>query len=146
MCSVSFRMKKKIHLFMLAVLLITCCKHTPSQYVLFNYEDFGPQAMAWETIGMQWWQWDNHGDSDPNSIYDIKVVVYRDISLKEIQSVFPVVEAAKKDFRYIEYTEAIKYLDRNIDEVGLINEKWAKGLKIHLVGTRSTIKAFLGGD
>ena len=131
---------------MLAVLLITCCKHTPSQYVLFNYEDFGPQAMAWETIGMQWWQWDNHGDSDPNSTYDIKVVVYRDISLQKIKSIFPVVEAAKKDYRYIEYNEALKYLDRNISEVGLINEKWAIDLKIHLVDSRSTIKTFFGGD
>jgi hypothetical protein len=128
--------------FILAVLLITGCQHTPSQYLLFDYEDFGPQAMAWETIGMQWWQWDNHGDSDPNSIYDIKIVVYRDISLQEIQSIFPVVEAAKKDFRYIEYNEVIKYLNRNIDEVGLINKKWAKGLKIHLVNTRNRIKAF----
>ncbi len=93
---------------------------------------------------MQWWQWDSHGDSDPNSIYDIKVVVYRDMSLQEIESIFPVVKAAKKDFRYIEYNEAIKYLNRNIDEVGLINKKWAKGLKIHLVNTRNRIKAFWG--
>jgi len=84
--------------FILAVLLITGCQHTPNQYLLFDYDDFGPQAMAWETIGMQWWQWDNHGDSDPNSIYNIKVVVYRDISLQEIQSIFPVVDSRGQDF------------------------------------------------
>ena len=127
---------------MLAVLLITCCKHTSSQYLLFNYENFGPQAMAWETIGMRWWQWDNHGDSDPDSIYDIKIVVYCNIPLQKIQSMFPVVETAKKDFRYVEYNKALKYFDRNIHEVTGINEKWAKNLKNHLVNTRNKLKHF----
>jgi hypothetical protein len=85
---------------MLSFLLILACNNAPKQYAIFDYEDFGPQAMAWETIGMQWWQWDSHGmSSDPNYTYDIKVVVYRDMPLSRIKSLFLVDKAKKKDFR-----------------------------------------------
>jgi len=37
-----------------------------------------------------------------------------------------------------------KSSETSVDEVGLINKKWAKGLKIHLVNTKNRIKAFWG--
>jgi hypothetical protein len=45
------------------------------------YEAFGPQAIAYKLIGMEWWQWDNHGDSRPRK-YPIKVVIYWGQSLE----------------------------------------------------------------
>ena len=81
-----------------------------------NYSDFGPQAAAWEYIGMEWWQWEPHGDSNPGMKYDIKVVVYRNISLSKVQEFYPVIEDKKQDYRYLEYTKALEYLEKTIEE------------------------------
>jgi len=88
--------------------------NTPNTYVL-NYEDFGPPVIANELIGMDWWQWENHGDSRPK-VYDIKVVVYKEITLNKVKENYPIDSANNKDYRYIEYVDAIKYLDEHIDE------------------------------
>ena len=76
----------------------------------------------------------------PNYKYDIKVVVYRDISLNEIESLLPVSKTKKQDFRYIEYHDSIKYLNRNIDKVKQIDEQWAINLKERLVGAKKRIQ------
>ena len=68
--------KVKISFIFLIILISFGCKNAPKQYLVFDYEDFGPQAMAYQTFGMQWWQWDSHGDSNPNTKYDIKIIVY----------------------------------------------------------------------
>ena len=97
--------------------------------------------MAWDTIGMQWWQWDDHGiNIDPNYKYDIKVVVYRDISLNDIELLLPVSKTKKQDFRYIEYHDSIKYLNRNIDKVKQIDEQWTINLKERLVRAKKRIQ------
>ena len=96
--------------------------------------------MAYDKIGMQWWQWDNHGTSDdPNYKYDIKVVVYRDIPLSKIKSLFPVDKAKRKDFRYFEYNDSIKYLNEMIKELEIEKDEWAVILKKHLIKTRERI-------
>ena len=137
----SFIMIIRTSFYILVALLILGCKESPKPYATFEYEDFGPQAMAWQTIGMQWWQWDDHGiSSDPNYKYDIKVVVYRGISLNEIESLLPVSKANKQDFRYIEYHDSIKYLNINIDKVKQIDEQWAINLKERLVKTKKRIQ------
>jgi len=41
---------------------------------VLDYKNFGVQAMAHELLGFQWYQWNSHGDPDPNATYDIKVV------------------------------------------------------------------------
>lgn len=139
--SVSFKMKINIYLFILSSLLIVACNNSPKQYAIFNYEDFGPQAMAWEEIGMQWWQWDSQGiSSDPNYTYDIKVVVYRDMPLSHIKSLYPVDKAKKKDFRYFEYHDVIKYLDEKIKELNTDKEEWAINLRQHLIETKDRIQ------
>ena len=81
-----------------------------------NYEDFGPQALSWEHIGKEWWQWQPHGDSNPNTKYDVKVVVYRDISLEEIKKNYPINQKKNRDYRYFEYSKALSFLDKNIKE------------------------------
>ncbi len=90
-------------------------KTTPKTLVL-NYESFGPQVMAHELLGFQWWQWNAHGDSDPKTTYDIRVVVYKDISLDTVKDNYPVDEDKKLDFRYISYHQSILYLDSIIKE------------------------------
>lgn len=82
---------------------------------ILDYADFGPQAMAYEILGKQWWQWEAQGVSRTTD-YDIKVVVYRDISLKKIKKKFQVDEDELQDYRYVEYEVAVGFLDRHIEE------------------------------
>ena len=107
--------------------------------MILSYDDFGPQAIAWKTFGMQWWQWDNHGDSDPNTTYDIKIAIYRDIPLHEVKERFPVVLETKNDYRYIEYSAALNYLDKNILDHQDIDAYWAKDIVKRFSKVRSKI-------
>lgn len=83
---------------------------------VFRYEDFGPQVAAYELIGFEWWQWEPHGDSDPASKPDIKVVVYWDEALDDIKTRFPVDQNKKQDYRYLEYDKAKKHLEDLISD------------------------------
>lgn len=84
------------------------------RYLVFKYSDFGPPVIATELLGVDWWQWQSHGDSRPKD-YDIKVIVY-DGDLSEVKSRYPVSPDEGKDFRYIDISSALKYLDDNIRE------------------------------
>ena len=106
--------------------------------MVFNYHDFGPQVVAYETIGMEWYQWDYHGDPDPNYQYDIKVVVYRDIPLHQVQAAYPILKEKKQDYRYLSYAKAMAYLD------GQISEDYLPTLTATLRQTRSQIEKELG--
>ena len=88
---------------------------------------------------MEWWQWNNHGSSDPKSKDDIKVVVYRDMPLSQIKSLFPVNERKKKDFRYFEFNDAIQHLNESINRLEPEKEEWAINLKKHLIETKMRI-------
>ena len=96
------------------MVLVSCASTTPkaTAYVL-EYRDFGPPVIASDLIGMDWWQWKNHGDSRPKE-YDIKVVVYKNIDLVEIKKLYPVVASELQDYRYVKYHDALKYLDEHI--------------------------------
>lgn len=83
--------------------------------IVLDYEDFGPQAIANEVIGSEWWQWQSHGDSRPAE-YDIKVIVYRYVDFDNVKKQYPVDPEQKKDFRYLEYKNALSYLDEKINE------------------------------
>ena len=126
-------MNLKTIIMIICSFFILCCNNSPKKYEVFNYEDFGPQSMSYERLGMQWWQWDNHGSSDPNYKYDIKVVVYRDMPLSQIKSLFPVETSSKKDFRYFEYNDSIEYLNEKIKELDAEKEEWAVKLKKNLI-------------
>lgn len=103
----------------LIILVLSSCSPPPpttrtSETVVLDYDDFGPSCLAYETIGMDWWQWDKCGDSDPRTRYDIKVVVYRGIPLEKVRLMYPVLKEKSWDFRYIEYSKAIEYLEKGI--------------------------------
>jgi len=83
---------------------------------VFDYDDFGPQVLAYETIGYQWYQWNNTGGSDPNDIDKITVVVYWDEPIDAIKDKYPVDPRRNKDYRYLSYMSAMKYLNSTLAE------------------------------
>jgi hypothetical protein len=83
------------------------------QTVVLSYADFGPPSMSYELhIGSAWNQWKNAGHELPDDV-DIRVVVYRGIELAEVRKQFPVVRG-KSDYRYVEYTRAVRFLQENV--------------------------------
>lgn len=84
---------------------------------IFDYEDFGPQVAVHELIGYQWYQWNSHGHSNPDTIDKIMVVVYWDESLENIKKRYPIIPAKKQDYRYMEYSLAVSHLIRLIPEL-----------------------------
>jgi len=100
----------------LAMLIISCSQVGAGRVLILNYPEFGPQAMAYETIGYRWWQWQSTGSDDPKTSFDIRVVVYKDMTKESVSKRYPVSESKRQDYRYLEYKEAISYLDTNIEE------------------------------
>lgn len=92
--------------------------------MVLRYQDFGPQAAAFELIGYQWYQWLECpcGDSDE---HEIKVVVYKGIPLKLVKRKYPVTKG-KSDYRYLDYKKAVTYLDSGIS---FNNQEKAASLK-----------------
>lgn len=84
--------------------------------VVFDYGDFGPQSAVYEWIGYEWYQWESHGDSDPDIKAKVKVVVYWEEELEGVKKNYPVVPGRKKDYRYLEYGKAIALLAKVISE------------------------------
>jgi hypothetical protein len=82
---------------------------------VLRYDDFGPQVMAWELLGKEWWQWEPHGSSRPRE-YDVKVVVYRGINLANVKKKYPVIPSKEQDYRYVKYDKAMRYLDEQLQE------------------------------
>ena len=94
----------------------------PPSAIFFEYRDFGPQAMAHELLGMEWYQWQPHGDSDPKSIDDIKVIVFNDMTLTKVQELYPVNPEKKHDYRYVHIDRARKFLQEKIAELGELED------------------------
>jgi len=78
-----------------------------------DYKDFGPSQLSSRLLGKKQWQWDTPENHLPVN-YDVKVVVYRDISLEKVKKLYPVDPYQKQDYRYIEYGEARAYLSETI--------------------------------
>lgn len=100
--------------FSLAV-LVACASQVKQNTVVLNYSDFGPQVIANEMIGMEWWQWQSHGESRP-TVYDVKIVVFQNIPLKEVKKLYPVNPDMEKDYRYLKYEKALGFLNAKIDD------------------------------
>ncbi len=93
--------------------------------------------MANELIGMDWWQWQNHGDSRPRS-YNIKVVVYRGLKLNDVKNKFPINQSKNLDYRYLDYHSAMKYLNEHIQD------NVFESLTVKLLSTKKIIVEYLG--
>jgi hypothetical protein len=110
-------------------------KHEPrASTVVLSYQELGPQAAVYELIGKEWYQWNNHGGSDPNEVDDVKVVVYRNVSLEKVKEIYPVV-VGKQDYRYLDYETAIKYLNKNEGEPYLEHLQATKQKVIEQLGS-----------
>lgn len=115
-------MKKALSRLFIAALVAVCLTSCAAlgngrqKVLVLDYQDFGPQVLAREMLGMEWWQWQEHGDPDPAARYDIKVAVYKDIPLAEVKNKYPVEPEQKKDVRYLEYQNALNFLDKKITE------------------------------
>lgn len=104
------------NLFTLLFLVSTCTNAKDQNTMTLHYKDFGPQVIAHALIGNEWWQWENNGAPDPKTVYDITVIVYRNIDLGVVKKQFPVDAERQKDYRYLEYKQSISYLDKHINE------------------------------
>lgn len=103
-------------LILLPILFLVCaCTNTHERNtIILDYKDFGPQVIANEVVGSEWWQWDAHGAPDPTTSYNVKVVVYRNIDIATVKTKYPVSAEQQKDYRYLEYSQSISYLDKHI--------------------------------
>ena len=114
-------MKIKRYIFLILVLhffMIGYCYANESESItILNYYDFGPQAMSYELIGYEWWQWEPYVDHRPDTRYNVKVIVYRNISLEKIKELYPVIKHIHQDYRYLKYDKAVKYLEDKIEEI-----------------------------
>lgn len=117
----------------LILAFITSCATNPNPNgLILDYSDFGPQVIANEVLGQDWWQWQPHGDSRPTD-YEIKVVVYTDTTTENIRAKFPVDPNQNKDYRYLEYENAVEYLDQHI------NDNVMEAVTRQLINTRTKI-------
>lgn len=106
------------YLMLFALLVTTSAVAQTRHTLILDYNEFGPQVEAYELLGMQWWQWQPHGDSRPRK-YDIKVVVYKGIDLETVKEKFPVNQLQERDYRYVKYSDALQYLDERIQEIDI---------------------------
>jgi hypothetical protein len=102
----------------LATVLLNCAQErkaevrpSKSNTLVLRYQDFGPQSMSYELLGMEWYQWNTQGPDDPNANDDVKVIVYRNVPLEEVKKDYPVVEG-KQDYRYLRYKAALDLLNK----------------------------------
>lgn len=95
--------------------VVACSARIEAASSVLPYRSFGPQVMAYETLGFEWWQWQPNGDSRPRE-YDINVVVYCNLSTEQVARLYPVVPTAEQDYRYITYDRALRYLDEKLRE------------------------------
>lgn len=91
-----------------------CASRITKSTVVFEYADFGPQAMAYRVLGPKNLQWE---PEVPIMIGQGKVyvVVYRGIPLEAVANHFPPDRSRNQDYRYIQYGEALNYLDAKIE-------------------------------
>ena len=85
--------------------------------LLFEYHDFGPQVIAHELIGFEWYQWHDHGFEEPDYCYNIRIVVYHEGDLERVKAQYPIVEG-RVDYRYVEHEVAIEFLKSRMSQCG----------------------------
>ena len=120
--------------------------------LVMEYDDFGPQVMAHELLGMEWWQWEAHGDSNPATTYPVRVVVHRGLGAAELAARYPVDPVKKIDHRYVTVERALAWLGENIAalekdaamEKDPEDEALTAGLLRTLRGTRDRITKHFG--
>lgn len=81
-----------------------------------DYENFGVSHYSSKLIGEKEWQWGGSDNHKPGG-FNIKVVVYRGVSLEQVKRSFPVIPEQKQDYRYVEYDKAVSYFTDTLNEL-----------------------------
>lgn len=128
---------KKLVLAALLLMLSACASRLSKTTVVFEYADFGPQAMAYGLLGPKRLPW---APETPLVIGEgnIYVVVYRGIDKSEVVAAYPPDEHRKADYRYVNYSDAMTYLDIKIAQNVL------GSVTTRLESTRQTVVKVLG--
>lgn len=95
--------------------ILACAPLLEPQTLIFNYDDFGPQALAQEFLKGSWWRWSESGASTADA-EDVQIIVYAGQPLASVKEQYPIDEAKGRDYRYVRYRDAIEYLDSKIEE------------------------------
>jgi hypothetical protein len=124
----------------ISIFLASCIHTQKSNNIVLKYSDFGPQVVSYELIGKEWYQWNSQGPDDPKLTDDVKIVVYRGVSLAQIKQQYPVL-VEKQDYRYLEYSQALEYFEK-------FNKEPLKGIDMAteelIKRTRTRVLAQLG--
>jgi hypothetical protein len=89
--------------------------HFPNSFVM-KYSDFGAPGSSDELLGPESSQGSDQRADDPSRSDDIKIVVYRNVDLATVKKTYPEF-GGKSVYRYVEYSQAIDYLDKQIEEL-----------------------------
>ena len=100
---------------LLISLMVSCTK--TNDVLVLDYNDFGPQAMAYETIGYSWYEWDSHGGEEEN--HNVKVVIYEG-TLEDVKELYKDDKSRPVDYRFINKKDAIKYFQTKIAELKIL--------------------------
>jgi len=108
--------------FVVIFVLLSACTNSVTRvnakiegnYIILTYSDFGPDAEP--LLGVHHWQWDDV-ENRKTIKYNIKVVVYNNVSLSAIKNKFPVNKMKRMDYRYVDYLKSREYLDKRIQDM-----------------------------
>src|SRR3989442_8285865 len=98
--------------------------HFPNSFVM-KYADFGSPSSSDELLGPESSQGNGQRAGDLRSRDEIQVVVYRNIDLATVKRTYPEL-GGKTVYRYVEYSQAIDYLDKQIEELRANNKQDAE--------------------
>src|SRR5215813_5148150 len=95
--------------------------HFPNSFVM-KYADFGAPSSAEELVGPESFQGRGVEAEALNTSDDIRVVVYRNVDLAIVKRTYPDLDG-KYVYRYVEYNQAMDYLDKQIEELKANNDR-----------------------
>ena len=95
--------------------------HFPNSFVM-TYEDFGSPSSADELFGSERLQENSQRADELSGRDDIKVVVYRNVDLATVKRTYPELRD-KSVYRFVEYSQAMDYLDKRIGELKVNNNR-----------------------
>ena len=98
-----------------SVLLHRNRSHFPNSLVMKS-ADFGSLNSSDELFGTESSQERSQQAESLNNRDDIQIVVYRNVDLVTVKRTYPEL-AGKYVYRYVEYSQAIDYLDKQIEEL-----------------------------
>ena len=95
--------------------------HFPNTVVM-KYSDFGSLSGSDVLLGSDSSQGNGESGGAPRNKDEIQVVVYRNVDLATGKRTYPAL-GGKYDYRYVEYSEAMDYLDKQIEELKANNNR-----------------------